>query len=448
MARANALSGSGAFSRAVTQGRGAQAGGGLGATELVQRHRRERAWMLQLIRDGLRVTSDTRLLARQHVLPLLMTFFDCAASADEHDESGSTRSKILSVLERAANVERSARCASSLFRCPKPRVELQLSRSRVRGRYLVESVGALAWLRELVVHATLRLGTTMEVTRRLKRPPSVLLISRAAILFAQDASEREGSLACLNTDLLARAVKLLCKLLAPMHGRAMPVSSTTVAPDDPDGVEDVAGAKYHIAFEYELSTRAVIMLLVEMSKHARSRAGRTSSTRARATTVVDAALEYIEGCCYTKNKPTWSRGTAGDIGLSLSDAQCLTLLLPHVEDADASNSDRRREAVVAWFVAWHVDITSPTVFAGETDASAPAFALSDLVAWAVAVLGKTARQQASLTNPIDANRVLAAVLSLVVRASLSQSQTPKAACLRASKSVHPRSSPLSTSIRM
>ena len=152
----------------MTQGRGAQAGGGLGATELVQRHRRERAWMLQLIRDGLRVTSDTRLLARQHVLPLLMTYFDCAASADEEDETGSARSKILSVLERAANVERSARCASSLFRCPKPRVELQLSRSRVRGRYLVESVGALAWLRELVVHATLRLGSTMEVPAALK----------------------------------------------------------------------------------------------------------------------------------------------------------------------------------------------------------------------------------------------------------------------------------------
>ena len=146
--------------------------------------------------------------------------------------------------------------------------------------------------------------------------------------------------------------------------------------------------------------------------------------------------------------PTRSRGTAGGIGLSLSDAQCLTLLLPLAEHADASNSHRRREEVVAWFVAWHVDITSPTVFAGETDASAPVFALSDLVAWAVAVLGKTARQQASHTNPIDANRVLMAVLSLVVRASLSQSQTPKAACLRASKSVRPRSSPLSTRIRM
>ena len=155
----------------MTQGRGAQAGGGLGATELVQRHRRERAWMLQLIRDGLRVTSDTRLLARQHVLPLLMTYFDCAASADEQDETGSARSKILSVLERAADVERSARYVSSLFRRPKPLAASAVSRSRVaarRARYLVESVGTLAWLRELVVHATLRLGSTMEVPAALK----------------------------------------------------------------------------------------------------------------------------------------------------------------------------------------------------------------------------------------------------------------------------------------
>ena len=100
-----------------------------------------------------------------------MTYFDCAASADEEDETGSARSKILSVLERAADVERSARYVSSLFRRPKPLAASAVSRSRVaarRARYLVESVGTLAWLRELVVHATLRLDSTMEVPAALK----------------------------------------------------------------------------------------------------------------------------------------------------------------------------------------------------------------------------------------------------------------------------------------
>ena len=192
-----------------------------------------------------------------------------------------------------------------------------------------------------------------------------------------------------------------------MHARA----SSNAAPDDPASIEDVAGAKYHIAFEYELSTRAVITLLVEMSKRASSEgAGSASSTRARTMTVLDAALEYIEGCCCdssSSNTPTLSRGTARGIGLSLSDARHLTLLPYLEEDGEhGSSSDRRREGIVAWFVAWHVDITGPTAFAGETDASAPAFALSDLVAWAVAVLGKAGHRQSHL-HRIDAVMLMA-----------------------------------------
>ena len=252
-------------------------------------------------------------------------------------------------------------------------------------------------------------------------------------------------------ELLARAIKLLCKLLAPMHARA----SSNAAPDDPASIEDVAGAKYHIAFEYELSTRAVITLLVEMSKRASSEgAGSASSTRARTMTVLDAALEYIEGCCCdssSSNTPTLSRGTARGIGLSLSDARHLTLLPYLEEDGEhGSSSDRRREGIVAWFVAWHVDITGPTAFAGETDASAPAFALSDLVAWAVAVLGKAGHRQSHHLHRIDANRLLMAVLSLVVRASRARPHSLTAAFLRASRPSHtcPRSSPQSTRIKM
>ena len=87
-------------------------------------------------------------------------------------------------------------------------------------------------------------------------------------------------------------------------------------------------------------------------------------------------------------------------------------------------------------MAWHVDITGPTAFAGERRASAPAFALSDLVAWAVAVLGKAGHRQSHHLHRIDANRLLMAVLSLVVRASRARPRSLTAAFLRASRPSH------------
>ena len=113
--------------------------------------------MLSLLRDGVRTTADTRLLARQHALPLLMTFFDShsasqgayrggsnaaaapASDAASHGASGGggggaaaainataalkddhgggvaaarVRHAILDALARAAAVERSARCVA------------------------------------------------------------------------------------------------------------------------------------------------------------------------------------------------------------------------------------------------------------------------------------------------------------------------------------------------
>ena len=145
---------------------------GLGSDRAGAAARRERAWMLQLIRDGLRVREryappcSTACAPLAHDVLRLRGFCRRRGRNRIRAQQDSLRARARS----GCRAQRAVRFV--LVRRPKPLAASAVSRSphvaARRARYLVESVGTLAWLRELVVHATLRLDSTMEVPAALK----------------------------------------------------------------------------------------------------------------------------------------------------------------------------------------------------------------------------------------------------------------------------------------